>query len=130
VEAKSHLKEIEGSGCSAHDGHSLQKTRDSFLETKEWLGVNPDVDWMTELYQSADRYAHLYFLRMVAGVDAYLVNVYFLNDTHWPNSPKVAQDWEPTLLDAKKRLGLAAPAPFSKEIFLDAVLYPVTALHQ
>jgi hypothetical protein len=67
---------------------------------------------------------------MIVSVDAYLANVYFLNDTHFSNSPRVAKDWEPTLLDAKKRLGLAAPAPSSKEIFLDAVPYPIVKSHQ
>jgi hypothetical protein len=130
VEAKSHLSEIEGRGCSAREDSSLRQIHASLLKTKQWLGVNPDVDWTGNLYQSANRFAHLYFLRMIVSVDAYLANVYFLNDTHFSNSPRVAKDWEPTLLDAKKRLGLAAPAPSSKEIFLDAVPYPIVKSHQ
>jgi hypothetical protein len=129
VEAKSHLREIEGNGCSACEDSSLHQIHSSLLKTKEWLGVNPDADWTGKLYQSANRYAHLYFLRMIVSVNAYLANLYFLNDTHFSNSPKVAQDWQPALLDAKKRLGLEAPVPFTQEIFLDAFPYRVIASH-
>ena len=78
-------------------------------------------DLLATLYQSANRFAHLYFLRKIAGIDAYLVNVYFMNDRHWPHSPKTVQEWKPAIQDVQGRLGLTVPVAFSEEVFLDAL---------
>ena len=119
VEAKSHEKEIEGNGCGATDA-SLQQILRALCKTKEWLEVSPAADWTGKLYQSANRLAHLYFLRKIAGIDAYLLNVYFMNDSHWQNSAKTVQEWKPAIQDVQRRLGLTSPVPFSEEVFLDA----------
>ena len=91
IEAKSHVNEIYGNGCGA-SGASLQQIQGALNRTKKWIGVVSDADWTGKLYQSANRYAHLYFLRVIGGIDAYLVNVYFIAD---PRSPTSIQDWEP-----------------------------------
>ena len=118
VEAKSHVDEIYRNGCRASDV-SRQQICEALRRAKEWLGVAPEADWTGKLYQSANRYAHLYFLRAIAGIDAFLVNVYFLNDRH---SPTTIQEWKPAISEVKQQLGLVSPAPFSSEVFLDAVL--------
>jgi hypothetical protein len=59
-----------------------------------------------------------YFLRVIAGIDAFLVNVYFIND---PHSPTTIKEWKPAISEVKQQLGLASPAPFSGGVFLDAV---------
>jgi hypothetical protein len=83
VEVKSHILEICGSGCGAK-GAFLKRILEALAETKKWLGVTQQTPWTGTLYQSAKRYAHLHFLRAIAGIDAYLVNIYFLNDPHSP----------------------------------------------
>jgi hypothetical protein len=117
VEAKSHVSEIYGNGCGA-SGDSFQRISRAFLRTKKWLGVAPDADWTGKLYQSANRYAHLYFLRMIAGIDACLANVYFINDQH---SPTTVQEWKPAIREVQRQLGLTDPVPFTGEIFLNAL---------
>jgi hypothetical protein len=114
------VKEIYGIGCRA-EGASLQQIHQALTRTKEWLGVAPDADWTGELFQSANRYAHLYFLRESVGIEAYLVNLYFMNDPHWPHCPKSVQEWKPAIHEVKPRLGLTSPVPFSQEIFLAAL---------
>ena len=79
IEAKSHVPEIYGGGCEASP-ESRQKIHSALDATKAWLGVSPEVDWAGRLYQSANRYACLYFLREIARVQAFLVNVYFVGD--------------------------------------------------
>lgn len=121
VEAKSHVDEIYGIGCRA-SGDSLERILRALVRTKEWLGVAPDADWTGKLYQSANRYAHLYFLRVIAGIDAWLVNVYFVNDQH-SNSPTTVQEWKPAIREVQQQLGLTTPAPFSGGLLLDALQF-------
>jgi hypothetical protein len=116
VEAKSHVDEIYGIGCRASDG-SRQQILQALCKTKAWLGVAAEADWVGNLYQSANRYAHLYFLRVIAGVDAFLTNVYFIND---PHSRTTMQDWTAAVREVKQQLGLTAPVPFSSEVYLNA----------
>ncbi|MBI1741059.1 MAG: hypothetical protein HY233_07530 [Acidobacteriales bacterium] len=121
VEAKSHVNEIYGNGCCASDA-STQQICEALRRAKEWLAVAPEADWTGKLYQSANRYAHLYFLRVVAKIDAFLVNVYFVNDrSHRSQRPTTIQKWKPAIGEVKHQLGLVRPVPFSSEVFLDAV---------
>src|SRR5208283_614822 len=84
-----HILEICGSGCGAK-GASMQRILEALTETKISLGVPQEAQWAGTLYQSANRYAHLHFLRAIGGIEAYLVNVYFVND---PHSPTTVEEW-------------------------------------
>jgi hypothetical protein len=117
VEAKSHILEICGSGCGAK-GASLKRILEALAETKKWLGVTQQTPWTGTLYQSANRYAHLHFLRAIAGIDAYLVNIYFVND---PHSPTTVEEWKPAIHDVQRQLGLVASVPFTAEVFLNGL---------
>jgi hypothetical protein len=117
LEAKSHLAEIRGGGCKAAATTSVQKIDAAMMQTKEWLGIDQGVDWKGELYQSANRIAHLHFFRNVLAIPAWLVNVYFLDD---PHSPTARSQWIPGIQDVKKRLGLSN-TPFCADIFLPAI---------
>ncbi len=116
VEAKSHVTEIYGNGCCA-SGASMQKISCALARTQEWLGVNK-VDWTGRLYQSANRYAHLYFFRVIARIEAFMVNIYFVND---PHSRTTVEQWTPAIREVQRVLGLVDSVPFSAEVFLDAV---------
>ncbi len=117
IEAKSHVPEIYGGGCGASP-RSKQKIQAAFDATKAWLGVSPDVDWTGRLYQSANRYACLYFLREIAGVQAFLVNVYFVGDR---TTPTTREEWDPALECVKRELGLVREVPYSAAAFLAAI---------
>jgi len=117
VEAKSHPPEVYGPGCRT--GRASRRKIDAALErTGQWLGAPPTVDWTGPLYQSANRLAHLCFLRRIIGVPAWLVNVYFLDD---PPSPTTLPQWTTALAEVKSRLGLAdAHVPYAADVFLPA----------
>ena len=52
-----------------------------------YLNCNIPLNWEKGFYQYANRMAHLYFLRNLCKVDAYLLFVYFLNDaSHIPTT--------------------------------------------
>jgi hypothetical protein len=118
IEAKSHVPEIYGGGCGASP-NSKKKIQAALDETKDWLGVSRDVDWTGQLYQSANRYASLYFLRQIGGVPAYLVNVYFVGDTI-SKTPLTREDWDATIGRVNRELGLVREVPYSGAIFLEA----------
>ncbi|HEV2500706.1 MAG TPA: hypothetical protein VGY31_14105 [Terriglobia bacterium] len=117
VEAKSHISEVYGNGCKA-SGRSLSLIQSSISRTKQWLGVEPDAGWLGHLYQSANRLAHLYFLREIGAFDAYLVHVYFIDD---PHSPTNLQEWADCISQVNVALGIENPIPFFGSIFLSAI---------
>jgi hypothetical protein len=117
VEAKSHISEIYGSGCQA-SSRSRELILRSFTAAKQWCGVNLESDWTGPLYQSANRLAHLYFLREVLGCSAWLVNLYFLNDSIGPADE---DDWRAELVKVKTSLGLTSSLPFAIDVFLPAL---------
>lgn len=116
AEAKSHISEVYGNGCAA-SGRSLSLIKSSIARTKECLGVRTDADWLGRLYQSANRLAYLHFLREIAGIDAFLVNVYFTGD---PHSATTRKDWDDGIRLFNDQLGLANRVPYSGSAFLQA----------
>jgi len=117
IEAKSHVPEMYGGGCGASSPRSKQKIKAALDATHAWLGVSPEVDWMGRLYQSANRFASLYFLREIAGVQAFLVNVYFVGD---PRTPTTREVWDAAIGDVNRELGLVHEVPYSAAVFLAA----------
>jgi hypothetical protein len=116
VEAKSYVDEMK-SNCTASSGVSLAKIDAALAKTKTWLGVRQDIDWKRDLYQAANRLAHLYFLRQVVGVEAWLVNLCFMDDCHRRTS---AAEWMAGLGAAKLRLGLPATIPWVSDVLVPA----------
>jgi len=118
VEAKSHVPEIYGGGCKAKADTSLSLIHSSCDRTKAWLGAKADANWLGHLYQSANRLAYLYFLREVAKLNAFLVNVYFIAD---PHSPTIRQEWDAAIKGLNGQLGVSNSIPYSASVFLNAV---------
>ncbi len=117
LEAKSHLPEVRGSGCKAAALSSIQKIDASIAQTKRWLSVPAEFDWKGDLYQSANRLAHLHFFRNILQSPAWLVNVYFIDDPHCPTS---RAEWNSGLNEVKRELGIGT-VPFCADIFLPAL---------
>jgi hypothetical protein len=94
VEAKAHVSEILSSS-QAKASASKSLIAKSLKETQKFLKLKPYFDLTQGFYQYINRLAHLYFLREVNGVPAYLVFVYFINDhTHISTS---RDEWQGAL---------------------------------
>lgn len=117
VEAKSHIPEIYGKGCLATP-ESRARIALSLSQARDWCGVSASDDWMGTLYQSANRIAHLYFLRERLRVPAWLVNLYFTDD---PIGPTHRSAWEAEIASTKARLGLGKPVPHMADVYLPAL---------
>ncbi|MGA8139650.1 MAG: hypothetical protein WB948_03120 [Desulfobaccales bacterium] len=118
-EAKAHIPEINSSESVASP-KSLQRIAKRMNETRAFLDANPIVDWTRTFYQYTNRLAHLYLLRELNGIDAYLFNIYFLNDTR-VDGPSTIEEWKGALALLKTHLGITRTklTPFMKDLFID-----------
>jgi hypothetical protein len=78
VEAKAHIPELLSGPCGAKEP-ALTKIRESLDRTQKFLGVTPRADWSQTFYQYTNRLAHLYLLRELNHLPAWLVFMYFVN---------------------------------------------------
>jgi hypothetical protein len=128
LEAKSYPKEMLSGGCLAGDV-ARNRIVKSLNSTRSWLDAE-DADWTGPLYQYANRLAHLYFLRQVAGIPTWFVSVCFAADPHHPTPITV---WEEELKSVKASLGLGGRTiPYCTDIILEAAgreLFQMPALH-
>ena len=92
VEAKSHIPELI-STTRAEKEVSLEKICKSLKKTKRFLNSNTKTDWCSPFYQYTNRLAHLYLLRELNQLPAYLVFVYFINDFEM-NGPTTVDEWK------------------------------------
>jgi hypothetical protein len=133
VEAKANVPEITSS-CSAKDRKSLTIISERLAETQRWLKCrNPQIDWKYGFYQYANRLAHLYFLKEKAQKEAYLVFLYFVDDsTHIPTS---LDAWNSALKLQKQLMGLSSRILSDKviELFINTYeiksFLPLTTYH-
>lgn len=120
VEAKAHVPEIVSPPTGAGP-ESKSRIMDTFAEVKEYLNANNSIDWAGTFYQYTNRIAHLYYLRVLNGIDAYLVNIYFLNDKS-VDGPSTKDEWIGALAVIKQYLGIPKRNKLDKymlEIFID-----------
>lgn len=94
VEAKSHISELYS--CIGAQGKSLDLIISSLNETKHYLSPNSKVDWSNGFYQYANRLAFLYLARVLNNKTAYLVFVYFLNDSEMVGLSSI-KEWRSAL---------------------------------
>ena len=120
VEAKAHPdKLLKGSPAGATAPASLATIEAAVAATCDWLGATPTPAWTRALFQMTNRLAHLYWLRQVVGIDAWLAHVLFVGDhTHRPTSH---EEWKTALADAYAQLGVGTSAhEFAATVFLPA----------
>lgn len=119
VEAKANIDEIVSPETKATE-KSLELIKKSLDGLKKYLKVNNKVDWSGTFYQYTNRLAHLYFLRTLNKVPAYLVFVYFIRDDS-VSGPKGMEEWKAALKVMKRYLGLSTHrlAKYMAEVFID-----------
>lgn len=104
VEAKAHIGELLSPPCRA-TGKSLTTIRRSLDRVKRAVGSPAGADWSGPCYQYANRLAHLYLLRTLNRVPAYLVLVYLLNDREM-SGPRTPEEWAGALTLVHAQLGI------------------------
>ena len=104
LEAKAHVKEVEGPGCGAR-GKSRDTIIKSFTEAQKAMDIAPNNRWLGKYYQYANRLAHLYFLLITQKIPSWLVFLYFVGDTE-QSGPIKQEGWKEVLEEVKKDLAL------------------------
>jgi len=127
AEAKSHTSELRGNGTAAQ-GRNAQLIRASLDATKKYMGVDSSIDWAaSRYYQYANRLAHLYLLRVLNDLPAYLITLYFLNDQEM-DGPTEISEWESAIADERRELGIPSSNRLDRYIipaFIDVRDIPV-----
>lgn len=119
VEAKAHLGEFCSMPSGAH-GRSLELIEASLAATRTFLGSTTRINWSQSCYQYANRLAHLYLLRELNRLDAYLVFIYFLNDEEM-GGPRTVDEWNTVIELAERSLGICGHrlSQFAPKLFID-----------
>jgi hypothetical protein len=104
VEAKAYPAEAK-TACRAKDGSSLALISASLEEAKRYFKADPDAVWQRPYYQYANRLAHLYFMRELNQLDAYLLFVNFADAPDVP-SPCSEEKWVRESAAIERALGL------------------------
>lgn len=122
VEAKSHIHELSPSGdkgdCRAKDPASMERIRESLKATKSFFGSRNENDWTKKYYQYANRLAHVYWFRVLNGIDTHLVYVYFINDFEM-KGPQSIVEWESEIARVHAYLGLNTLPFYVHSLFFD-----------
>ncbi len=105
LEAKAHIGELITSPSDAKDQSSIAKIQTSLNDTKTFLRSGSKLDWSTIFYQYTNRLAHLYLLRTLNKLPAYLIFIYFLNDQDM-RGPSAEAEWKGAIKLLHKLLGI------------------------
>ena len=118
VEAKAHVGELISGSSGARSPKSVTTIAAALDDAANWLRASPKVPWNGPFYQYANRLAHLYYLRQVCGVAAYLVFVYFVGDEDM-KGPDTKEQWEGAIELVHRLLGLSRAPEFVVDVFID-----------
>ena len=124
VEAKAHVGEGLPDATSASSDESRKQIRESLVTAKKAFQASAKASWDAPFYQYANRLAHLYFLRGLNRLDAYLLFLYFADapDTSAGERTNSAE-WLGAKRVFNKALGLGTQHPY--RAFVETVIWSV-----
>jgi hypothetical protein len=106
AEAKAYVEEAVDYHSDA-GAASLERIHRALAEAKAAFRAREAANWQEPFYQYANRLAHLYFLRTLNQLDAYLLFVCFADAPDVP-TPSAVQEWHGAVRVIEKALGLGA----------------------
>lgn len=121
VESNANIDEMISPLKTIQSNDTFELIDQSIDETKAFIQPTVDVEWTFEYYQYSIRLAHLYFLREVNNIPAYLIFIYFINDES-VDGPKTKEEWMTAIQKMKDYLGLTEPhklSPYIIDLFID-----------
>ena len=137
VEAKAHIAEMVTAPSQARGETALKRIHNSLASVKNFVNSKSQANWSTSFYQYANRLAHLYWFRELNGHDAYLVNLFLVNDRDM-NGPQSVAEWGTAIQLQEVFLGVRQTnyaldpwvGAYVLDVFIDVndipVLYPPT----
>jgi hypothetical protein len=121
IEAKANIPEILSSPMKAKDERSIRLIEKSLEDTKRFVNSKSKADWSNFFYQYTNRLAHLYYLRHLNGVSAYLIFLYFTGDASVDGHPTTREEWYGAIKLMKEYLGIGRSklSPYILDIYID-----------
>ena len=96
---------------------SIRRITEALGQTARWLGLDATPpSWLSGFYQTANRLAHLFFLRELCGVGADLVFLLVVEDPTHRATARGA--WETAWSQMWERMGLDGQPPSTHALFL------------
>jgi hypothetical protein len=119
VEAKAHIGELNTTPCYAGPVALLRINR-SLEDAARFFGSDSGSEWSKIHYQYANRLAHLYLLRQLNRIPAWLVFLYFLNAKE-VGGPSSESEWRNAIANVHSKLGLDKKRlkPYIVNVFID-----------
>jgi hypothetical protein len=114
LEAKANIPELKSRPTGASNDSKIL-IENSLNDVKKYLNINNSFDWTDTYYQYTNRIAHLYYLRVLNDINAYLIFLYFINDTS-VNGPKTIEEWKYEINKLHETIGLEENNKLSKYI--------------
>ena len=126
VEAKAHIPEMVTAPTQARGETALRKIQESLGRVKGFVNSKSPADWSTSFYQYANRIAHLYWMRELNGHDAYLINLFIVNDREM-NGPESVAEWQAAIRLQEVFLGVrqGSQASYALEPWVGACVLDV-----
>lgn len=124
IEAKAHVPELlDGAPCDAKTPESIAKIDYALEQTRNAFGATGELaEWKGPLYQTANRLAHLHFLRSNGVPGAVFTHVLFVGDGTL--APTSQPEFESALDEVSRVLGLTDNVPGAAHAFLPALEKP------
>lgn len=118
VEAKAHIGELK-SDCVAGTS-SLTLIQRSLAEAGRYFESTTTTEWSKTYYQYANRLAHLYLLRELNRLPAWLIFLYFINAED-VDGPKSVDAWQLAIETVHNHLGITPGhlGPYVIDVFMD-----------
>lgn len=124
VEAKAHIGEGLPDASSASSERSIDLINRSLSKAKIAFRASEKAAWPAPFYQYANRLAHLYFMRELNGLDAYLLFLYFADAPDTSERERTnACEWCGARRVFNAALGLAADHPYRAVV--QTIIWPV-----
>lgn len=79
IEAKAHIEEAVDYNSGAKAKKSISLIEESIEKARNFYSNNPSSYWQKPFYQYANRLAHLYYLKEINELNAYVIFIYFCN---------------------------------------------------
>jgi len=118
VEAKAHLSEL-ASNCQACP-RSLELIERSLAEAGQFFGAASTTGWSQAYYQYANRLAHLYWLRQLNDIPAWLIFLYFIG-ARGVAGPTSKEEWRSAIEVVHTHLGITQSqlGPYVIDVFIN-----------
>jgi hypothetical protein len=123
VEAKANIEEFVSSPSGAKAEASIDKISQSMDDLRSFLKIRKSADMQGPFYQYFNRLAHLYYLREINGIDAYLAFIYFTGaEVAGKLCPSSIEEWKSAIRTVDVYFGIKKLnfMNYVADVFIDA----------